>query len=281
MTETKTTIASTGPKGEYWGKISTQKGDDFIFPSPVNLPHWLEATAQWLGSAESILEIGPGKADLANKILSGKRTTKRYIIADISKDILEHARNRLGSLASPIKLSFVQGDLNNPESLREIPGESLDRVILINVFGYLEPDIALKNISRVLHAGGLVRLTMGDHEWFSLSEDYDPDTNRQYVRGRKYHDNSDIEPLGYTTSKDGKKVPYYGYRRLHSKTQIEEHLARNGFVLEQFNTVVIPKELFLRVRSTHQNDSDLSVKEQELLEERGGRPIIDLIARKR
>ncbi|WP_440951010.1 class I SAM-dependent methyltransferase [Methanosphaerula subterraneus] len=281
MTEIKTTIASTGPKGEYWGKISTQKGDDFIFPSPVNLPDWLEATAEWLGSGESILEIGPGKADLANKVLSEKRTTKRYIIADISEDILKHAGKRLGSLQNPAQVSYVHGDLNNPESLQEIQGDSLDRVILINVFGYLEPDIALKNISRVLHAGGLVRLTMGDHEWFSLSEDYDPETNRQYVRGRKYHDSSEIEPLGYTTSREGKKVPYYGYRRLYSKTQIEEILSRNGFVLEQYTTVVIPKDLFLKVRSTHQQDSDLSQKEEDLLDERGGRPIIDLIARKK
>lgn len=280
MTETETSIGSTGPKGEYWGEISSHAEDDFIFPSPVNLPDWLAATAGWLGSVKSILEIGPGRADLASRILSNERTTEEYRIADISRDILKHAENRLKPLQSSTTVSFIQGDLNDPKSLQEIPEGSVDRAILINVFGYLEPDIALNHIARVLHAGGQVRLTMGDYEGFSLSEDYDPKTNRQYVRGRKYHDNSRVEPLGYTTSEDGEKVPYYGFRRLYSHDQIEEILKKNGFALEQYTTVVIPKDLFLRVRSTHRNDAHLSQKEEKLLEKYGGRPIIDLIARK-
>ncbi len=46
-----------GPKGEYWGIIS-QNNEDFIFPSPINLPGWLDDTANWLGEGTSILEIG-------------------------------------------------------------------------------------------------------------------------------------------------------------------------------------------------------------------------------
>jgi len=275
-----TDVASTGPRGEYWGRISTQKADDFIFPSPVNLPEWLGNTVAWLGESPSVLEIGPGKADLANAVLSQESRTEHYIIADISEGILDHARERLGKVRSSTRTSFILGDLNKPEALNEIQAGSIDKVILINVFGYLEPEIALKTIFRVLRPGGLLRITLGDHEWFSLSEDYDPKTNRQYVRGRKFHDSEEVTPLGYTTTRAGKKIPYYGFRRLYPAEQLVPILAKNGFTLEQYGKVIIPRDLFLRVRSTHDNDSELSEQEQRLLDEKGGRPVIDLIVRK-
>ncbi|MCX9010543.1 MAG: methyltransferase domain-containing protein [Candidatus Methanoperedens sp.] len=268
-----------GPKGEYWGIIS-QNNEDFIFPSPVNLSGWLDDTADWLGEGTSILEIGPGKAVLAGKVLSGKRNAKNYFIADISEGILNYAREQLGQMQSPIKTHFIRGDLNTKNPLREIKAGSLDRVILVNVFGYLDPDIALSNIHRLLPRGGLLRLTVGDHEAFTRSEDYDPNINRQYVRGRKFHADAKIEPLGYTVSADGKKVPFYGYRRNYSKEEIETLLDKNGFATEQFKVVVIPKELWLKVRSL-QSNFRLNQEEEKLLEKYGGRPIWDIIARKK
>jgi len=280
-TQTIPGILSTGPAGEYWGKISTQKPEDFIFPSPVNIPAWLEGTVTWLGKSQTVLEIGPGKADLAYKVLSEKNSIKNYIIADISKDILEHAEERINLLKPSAAVQYVKGDLNDPKALGEIPAGSVDKVILINVFGYLEPDVALENIFRVLRPGGFVRLTMGDYEWFALSEDYDPKTHRQYVRGRKFQDNGDVKPLGYTISKKaGKKIPYYGFRRLYPPEQLIPILAQHGFILEQYGKVLIPTALFLKVRSAHDNETDLSEQELRLLRERGGRPIIDLIVRK-
>ncbi len=268
-----------GPKGEYWGIIS-QNNEDFIFPSPVNLPEWLADTADWLGEGTSVLEIGPGKAVLAGKVLSGKRKTKNYFIADISEGILNYAREQLGQLQSPIKTHFIQGDLNTQNPLREIKAGSLDRVILVNVFGYLDPGIALSNIHRLLTRGRLLRLTVGDHEAFTRSEDYDQNINRQYVRGRKFHTDAGIEPLGYTTSDDGKKIPFYGYRRNYSKEEIEALLDKNGFAIEQFKVVVIPRELWLKVRSL-QSNFRLNQEEEKLLEKHGGRPIWDIIARKK
>lgn len=268
-----------GPKGEYWGIIS-RNNEDFIFPSPVNLPEWLDDTADWLGEGSSILEIGPGKAVLAGRVLSGKRKTKNYFIADISEGILNYAREQLERLQSPVKTRFIQGDLNTENPLQEIRQGSLDRVILVNVFGYLDPGIALSNIHRLLHSGGFLRLTVGDHETFTRSEDYDPDIDRQYVRGRKFHADAGIEPLGYTVSEGGKKVPYYGYRRNYSKEEIEALLDKNGFAIEQFKVVVIPRELWLRVRSL-QSNSRLNQEEEKLLEKHGGRPIWDIIARKK
>ncbi len=41
--------------GEYWGAISQNK-DDFVFPSPVNIPDWLDEAANWLGEGEPVLE---------------------------------------------------------------------------------------------------------------------------------------------------------------------------------------------------------------------------------
>ncbi len=268
-----------GPKGEYWGIIS-QNNEDFIFPSPVNLPEWLDGTADWFGEGTSVLEIGPGKAVLAGKVLSGKRNTKNYFIADISEGILNYAREQLGQLQSPIKTHFIRGDLNTKNPLREIKAGSLDRVILVNVFGYLDPGIALSNIHRLLTRGGLLRLTVGDHEAFTRSEDYDPNINCQYVRGRKFHTDAGIEPLGYTTSDDGKKIPFYGYRRNYSKEEIEALLDKNGFAIEQFKVVVIPRELWLKVRSL-QSNFRLNQEEEKLLEIHGGRPIWDIIARKK
>lgn len=268
-----------GPKGEYWGKIS-QNNEGFIFPSPVNLPEWLDNTANWLGEGASILEIGPGKADLASKVLSEKRKTKNYFIADISEEILRFAKERIEPLQNSTKVHFIQGDLNKENSLEELKPNSLDRAILVNVFGYLDPDIALSKIYRLLRHDGLLRLTVGDHEFFKSSEDYDPKTNRQYVRGRKFHTSAGIEPIGYTILDEGKKVPFYGYRRNYSKEEIKTFLNKNGFAIEQFKAAIIPKELWLKVRSTQANFK-LNQKEHRLLEKWGGRPIWDVIARKK
>ncbi len=38
---------------EYWGAISWNR-NDFIFPSPVNIPDWLDEAANWLGEGETI-----------------------------------------------------------------------------------------------------------------------------------------------------------------------------------------------------------------------------------
>jgi ubiquinone/menaquinone biosynthesis C-methylase UbiE len=279
--EKNASFAPTGPKGEYWGHISTQNKDDFVFPSPVNLPEWLEKTAEWLGESDTVLEIGPGKADLVTKVLSEKRKTQNYLVADISDGILEHARNRLAPVKSSTTVRFIKADLNDPSSLTSEPAGSLDKAILVNVFGYLEPDVALASLHRLLRKDGLLRITIGDHEFFSASSDYDPETNRQYVRGRKSHDDSEVEPLGFTTGKEGNKEPFYGFRRNYSQDQIKVILEKNGFALEQFKTVTIPAELYIRVRGSHRTNPELSTKERDLLKEKGGRPIVDLIARKK
>jgi ubiquinone/menaquinone biosynthesis C-methylase UbiE len=293
MTETKlktsndslhnknTTFAPTGPKGEYWGHISTQNKDDFIFPSPVNLPEWLEKTAKWLGQSHTVLEVGPGKADLVTKVLSEKRSTHNYLVADISEEILDHARRRLEPMKSSTHVRFIKADLNDPSSLTGEPPESLDKAILVNVFGYLEPDIALSSLHRVLRKDGLLRITLGDHQFFPLSSDYDPETNRQYVRGRKSHDGSKVQPLGYTIGSDGKQEPFYGYRRNYSRDQLTPILEKNGFALEKITTVTIPAELYIKVHGNHRTNSGLSKKELDLLTENGGRPVVDLIARKK
>ncbi|ACL16476.1 class I SAM-dependent methyltransferase [Methanosphaerula palustris] len=223
-----------GTKSEYWGTISALKGDDFVFPSPVNLPKWLESAADWLGDASSILEIGPGKADLAYNVISGKRKTGHYFIADLSEGILEHARNRLDSVSSSIEVTYIHDDLNLPEALQEISAGSIDKVVLINVLGYLDPDVAFQNISRVLRPGGFVRLTHGDHKFFTL----------------------------------------------YSKEQLVDILNRNGFALEQFNSVIIPLEFIEKVRSIQGDVWSLSQQELDLLHRHGGRPTVDLIARK-
>jgi ubiquinone/menaquinone biosynthesis C-methylase UbiE len=268
----------SGPKGEYWGAIA-QNNEDFIFPSPVNLPEWLDNTADWLGKGASILEIGPGKADLASRVLSGKRKAKNYFIADISEEILKLARKRLEPLQNSIRVHFIQGDLNDRNSLEGIKPNSLDRVILVNVFGYLVPQIALNKIYRLLRPGGFLRFTAGDYEISIESGDFDPKINAQYVRGRKLHANAAIKPLGYTLSDDGKQVPFYGYRRHYSKEEIETILVQNGFVIKQFKIVIIPKQLWLKVRSAQAGK--LKQEEEKSLEKWGGRPVRDIIAQKK
>jgi ubiquinone/menaquinone biosynthesis C-methylase UbiE len=274
-------VITHGSKSEYWGIISARNGDDFVFPSPVNLPEWLERTADWLGEVSSVLEIGPGKADLATQVLSEKRRTRKYFIADISEGILSHARNRIGSLKTSVKVSYIHADLNVSGSLHMIPEESIDKVVLINVLGYLDPDVAFRNISRVLHPGGLLRLTDGDHEFFTLSKDYDPAINLQYIRGRKSHTGSEVKPLGYTMSESGENTPYFGFRRNYSREQLVGILDRNGFSVEQFNTVIIPLNLIEKIYSVRGDSVNLSPQELDLLYRNGGRPTVDLIAKKR
>lgn len=268
-------------RGEYWGVIS-QNTTDFIFPSPVNLPNWSNDTSDWIGEGRNVLEIGPGKADLAYAVLSKNIKTENYYIVDISDGILKYAKERLFGTDNvekkKTKLILIKGDLNNKDALKEIKPGTLDRVILINVFGYLDPDVSLGNIYKLLKPGGLIRFTSGDYDISTKNNDFDPNINAQYVRGRPSHIDAGIEPLGYTQSSDGKEIPFYGYRRFYSIQELNDILERNGFIAEQFKDVIIPKELWYKVRSYSNSQTDKD--EIELLEKLGGRPLSDIIARK-
>lgn len=264
-------------RGEYW-EIISRNDEGFIFPSPVNLPEWLDGTSNWLGEGKNVLEIGPGKADLASTVLSKNIKTENYYIADISEGILKYAEERLGPINKTAKLILIQEDINNKDVLKEINHGTLDRAILINVFAYLDPDTALSNIYKLLRPGGLIRFTSGDYNASIKNNDFDPSINAQYVRGRPSHIDAGIKPLGNIKSSNGESIPYYGYRRFYTKDELTTILEKNGFVVEQFQNIIIPKELWYKVRSYSNSEADK--EEVELLEKLGGRPLWDIVARK-
>jgi ubiquinone/menaquinone biosynthesis C-methylase UbiE len=259
----------------YWSAISRDM-DEFICPSPVNIPAWASATAQWLGEGTSVLEVGPGRGDLAVRSLTETSTIQEYILADISKNILQYAAKRLERVKGTTTITRIHADLNAKNALRTIPPASVDRVILLNVFGYLDPQSALEQFSTVLRPGGLLRFTLGDYEFFSQSGNYDPGLNRQLVTKRRKQVGTRVQPAGFTVTETGEQIPVFGFRRGYSREEITGILAGHGFVDIDIRTVVIPIEFWLRLRPR----ISVSRKQQAIADKCGGRPVWDIIARR-
>ncbi|ACL16017.1 Methyltransferase type 12 [Methanosphaerula palustris E1-9c] len=259
----------------YWGAIS-QNLDEFVCPSPVNIPEWASGTARWLGEGASVLEIGPGRGDLAFRTLSERSTIRDYHLADVSPDILAYVLARLEPVKGSTTVTTLQADLNRPDALHTLPPASIDRIILLNVFGYLDPDTALEQFRTALRPGGFLRFTVGDFEFFSHSGDYDAGLNRQLVTKKRRQIGTEVQPAGFTTNENGEQVPVFGYRRGYSREEITGMLASHGFADIDIQTVVIPLELWQRFRS----GKSASPQQQSLENRWSGRPIWDVIARR-
>jgi len=259
----------------YWGSISRNL-DELICPSPVNIPAWAEETARWLAEGNAILEVGPGRADLAAQVLSGTTGVRQYYLADVSEEILAYAATKLAPLAGATTVTTIHADLNQQDALRAIPAGTLDRIILLNVFGYLNPATALPAFSSRLKPGAFLRFTIQDFGFFSSSANYDAASNCQLVTKRRKQADDRAQPQGHAIAADGTSIPVYGYRRGYSADHITRLLQEHDFTDVHIRTVVLPKELLTSL----QGRGSFTPAQEMILAEYGGRPIWDIVARK-
>lgn len=259
----------------YWGALS-QNLDEMVCPSLVNLPEWAVRTARWLGEGASVLEIGPGRGDLALRTLSETSAINDYYLADVSPAVLAYVKERLEPVKERTTVTCLPTDLNRENALMALAPASIDRIILLNVFGYLDPHSALEEFCRVLHPGGYLRFTIGDFEFFSHSGDYDPGRNRQVMTKKRRQIGEDLRPAEYRTDDTGERVPIFGYRRGYTQEEMTDMLNEHGFTDITIQTVVLPLELWQRFRSGRSVSPDL----QNLENRWRGRPIWDVIARR-
>lgn len=98
--------------------------------------------------AGRLLDIGCGPAVFTEELL--KNGCEVWGV-DISKDMIEQAKNRVKSNRGSDKLHFSVGDIER----LDFPDQYFDRVLCVGVLEYLEDDsLALKEIYRVLKSTG-------------------------------------------------------------------------------------------------------------------------------
>ncbi len=270
--------SETTLNGDYWGAIADD-GSEVVFPSPANLPEWRSEIAAWTGDTDTVLEIGPGKAELAASIITARPSLAKYYVVDISQDILEAARRKLGHLEGTTAAQYVQADLNDPGALSGIVPGSVERALMVNVIGYLNLPVAIPALGRILKPGGQLRFTMIDYDFFTKSEDYDPAIDRHYVRGRNRQEVAGLRPVGYTVADNGHLVPYYGFRRAYTVDEIRDRFTARGFTVDQAKIVLLPKDVWRKFQSAQQRQPN--PREEQAVEQLGGRPTWDIIVRKK
>ena len=132
----------------------------------VNRPYleWqIETFRHSLG--RRILEIGCGVGSLLD--LLGPR--EAILGVDVEKDVLEYARARFANRA---EMTFVHGDLGDPELERTLAAFAPDTLLCINVLEHVRDDLAaLQRLERVLAPGGSLCLLVPAH--FALYGAYD------------------------------------------------------------------------------------------------------------
>jgi 2-polyprenyl-3-methyl-5-hydroxy-6-metoxy-1,4-benzoquinol methylase len=105
-------------------------------------------------AGKRILDAATGRGRAAvGAALAGATTV---VAADISDEMLDHAREAATSAGVADRIEFVQVDLDRP-ALEE---ESFDVVLLLEVLLHFEhPDLVLSNLVRLLKPGGLLVVT--------------------------------------------------------------------------------------------------------------------------
>jgi ubiquinone/menaquinone biosynthesis C-methylase UbiE len=231
---------------------------------------------QWLGAGRTVLEAGPGRGDLAVKTLTETSTIREYILADISLHVLDYAGKRLDAVKKETLVTRIHADLNEKNALQAIPPGSVDRIILVNVFEYLDPITALEQFSTVLGPGGLLRFNVGDVE-FHRSGTGTPGFSRQLVMKQKRPEGSRAQPAGFTVTPKGEEIPVFRFRHGYTRGEITAILENHGFKDIEIRRIEIPLASWLRLRPR----ISVSQKYQAVAEKWEISPIWDIIARKK
>lgn len=246
------------------------------FPSPVNDPKWLNSAVDWFSQAETIMEVGSGRGEFAEALVR-KVGPKRYYLVDMSKGMLDLVRERVGKMNKNFELVFIHADIDS-DPLTQIPDNSLNKIIMINAFQDVNPYSVLKTFRRIMSPKGYFRVNVISREFrdenFRDKENFNNETGYIYLTRSS---SADVKPLGYFTNKNKDHIPYYRILKSYYRKDLDKIFKECGFEIQSADTIILSKEVLLRVKTMSWNRSALM---QEILSKYGGYPsTIDVIAR--
>ncbi len=219
------------------------------FPSPVNDPKWINSATDWFVESETAMEVGPGRGEFAEAVVKKAGGLNRYYIVDMSQGMLNLVGERIRTVETEVKSVFICADVDS-DPLSEIPDHSLDRIIMTNAFQDINPSAALRTFRRILKPTGLFRANVIDREIrekYSTEDDFF-DRERGYfylTRHPRGENGKGIEPIGYVTSKDGEKAPFYRMMRSYYRSELDEIFNECGFEIVSDAPLILPKEIWM------------------------------------
>lgn len=141
----------------YWDAVFEQEAPLVPQSCSTGNPAF-DRSLDWLTEgAERILDFGCGNGTLL--FLCALRGTSEHTGIDLSPKAIESAQRR-SSMMRTGQFTFLQGSL---ERLKELPGQSLDAVLLSNILDNLYPEDAIKLLmetQRLLKPNGRVLLKL-------------------------------------------------------------------------------------------------------------------------
>jgi len=218
------------------------------FPSPVNDPKWLELATAWFVEAQTAMEVGPGRGEFAEAVVKKVGKLERYYIVDMSQGMLNLVKKRIQNIKTEVETIFICADVDC-DPLFEIPESSVDRIIMINVFQDINPLVALRTLRRKLRPTGLFRANVLSREFRErccLEEEFfDRETGCFYLTRHPSVDRKKIQPIGYITKKNGKKIPFYRVLKSYYRSELDKIFSECGFEIISESPVILPKDVWM------------------------------------
>lgn len=275
MTKTREDNGSKNVHAEYYDAAAAQI-QPRPFPSPVNDPQWLRSAVDWFSQAKTIMEVGSGRGEFA-VALARKGGPGRYYLVDMSKGMLNLVKERTENLGKNLEFVFIHADIDS-DPLNEIPDNSVDKIIMINVFQDVNPYSALKTFRRVISTKGFFRANVLNRELqeekFRDEEHFNKETGHVYLTRSS---SADVKPLGYITDKKGDSIPYYRILNSYYRRDLDKIFQECGFEILSADPIILPEEVLVNSKIASWNRS---AHRQEILSKYGGYPTsIDVIAR--
>ena len=240
------------------------------FPSPVNDPEWINSATDWFVKSRTAMEVGPGRGEFAEAVVKKAGGVKRYYIVDMSRGMLNLVRERIRTVQTEVKPVFICADVDS-DPLSEIPDHSVDRIIMINAFQDINPSAALRAFRRILKPTGLFRANVLDREireklstaddFFDRAEGYFYLTRHPSGEGEK-----EVKPIGYVTSKDGEKIPFYRMMRSYYRSELDAIFTECGFEIVSYAPLILPKEIWVNSAAAQDRGS---TRRLELMDKSG------------
>lgn len=253
------------------------------FPSPVNDPEWIESATEWFVESRTAMEVGPGRGEFAEAVVSKMGELKKYYIVDMSRGMLNVVRERIQNVETEVETIFIHADVDY-DHLFEIPDRSVDRIIMINAFQDINPLTTLRVFRRILASTGLFRanvLSRELREKYCIEDDFfDRMTGCFYLtRHPSIENKGRIKPIGYTTNNDGEKIPFYRILKSYYRPELDKIFRDCGFEIVSEAPVILPKNVWMNSVAA-QGEEHTNARRLELIDKLGGYPSsVDIIAK--
>jgi ubiquinone/menaquinone biosynthesis C-methylase UbiE len=229
------------------------------FPSPVNDPEWLAATAEWFAKGKVVLEVGPGRGEFAEAAMKKGGPIKYYLV-DMSQGMLDLVKKRTNFANKQMELAFLHADIDT-DTLPDIPEASVDRIIMINAFQDVDPRAALGTFRRIISPSGKIRINVISRELRERdsgeNENFDKATGNFYLTRSP---SEGVAALGYLQKNNGEEIPYYRVLKSYYRSDLEEMFLKSGFEIISAQPIILNQDILAKSVAVQQSSSRMPLR---------------------